>query len=457
MSIRSQTLMFIRFAILALLAVFSAGSYAGFKINSTSTFPVNASACFLTQVDACNAGCASRTSGNPPYTHTGLYNGQCQCRSSTNVLVAGPTTASCNEACPAGQVRNPQTGLCETPAAEPCDWPKTGTKPNCSCPPAGTNLGTPISYNPAGSGDTPVYCDKINVGGCFFESCSRNNKDVPIKDGKPCVAKPDGTTECYTDPVSSGDSVPDDCGNNCGNPATPVTEPKQTEPPTTSESTETNPTTGETKQTSSTTETKVNPDGSTTKTTTETTVSNSGGQTTTTTKTTTTNRGSNGTTTTTTRTDVTDGNGNTTTTYEGTSTDPGGEAAEGKGEGECDPTKANYMDCVGLTEEIGDGDAQEIIDGVKDGGDEGLNDWKESVDDLIDSKRTVDEPSALENLVNSFIPDNGSCSDLTMSFKGHTMRIDCSDFQPLKAWLGWLLAILTVLGIFYVALRPQTT
>lgn len=357
--------------------------------------------------------------------------------------------------CPAGTEYNSALGQCDPVASEPCEWPKTGEPGNCSCPPPGTTLDKPVSYNPnSNPGGTPRYCAPVNINGCGFESCDSRNVDAPIKDGKPCVVKPDGETTCYSNLTSNGQSY-DDCGDDCGNPGTPVDSPTPVEPPSTSEQTEVDPTTGATTEKASTTEKVVNPDGSTTETTVQTEIKTENGETTTTTTTTTKNQSSNGTTTTTTKTDVTDGQGNTTTTVSGTSTTQDGEGTEGDGSGTCDPTKANYLECVGMLDEVGDGDAQTMLDGIAQAGDTAITEQADAFSNALAEGNDVAEPSALRNLVDAVLPSSVSCSDLSMSFKGHTMNISCTKMAPLRQWLGWFFAVLTIITIYYIALRPQ--
>lgn len=289
------------------------------------------------------------------------------------------------------------------------------------------------------------------MGGCLFYSCGSKNIELPIgESGQPCVYYPDGTAQCYGKLESRGEAPPEctDC-----TPGSPITEPTEVGQPETSSQTETDPATGTTTNTEKSATTKVNPDGSITKIDTETSTKTENGQTTTTTKTTTTNRGTDGTVTTTTRTDVTDGNGNTTTTVTGTSTSK--EGTEGGPGGNCDPEAADYLTCTGLLGEIGDGEAQGLIDGIGTASQEAIDDHAQAFADSLEQSDTVAEPNALKALVSSVLPTPTSCTDLTMTFKGNTMRIACADLQPLRQWLAWLFGVLTIITIYYIALRPQ--
>lgn len=322
----------------------------------------------------------------------------------------------------------------------------------CKCPASGT-LSGPVVYSPhtRDAEGTPRYCNTVEMGGCLFYTCGSKNIDLPIGDsGKPCVYYPDGTAQCYGQLESAGEAPPEcpDCID-----GTPITEPTQVGEPQTSTQTETDPATGTTTNTEKSATTKVNPDGSTTKTDTETSTKTENGQTTTTTKTTTTNRGTDGTVTTTTRTDVTDGSGNTTTTVTGSSTSK--EGKEGDAAGNCDPEAADYLTCTKLLSEIADGEAQGLIDGVTQAGTDAIDQHGQAFADSLEQSDTVAEPNALKALVSSVLPTPTSCTDLTMSFKGNTLRIACADLQPLRQWLAWFFGVLTIITIYYIALRPQ--
>lgn len=59
-----------------------------------------------------------------------------------------------------------------------------------------------------------------------------------------------------------------------------------------------------------------------------------------------------------------------------------------------------------------------------------------------------EEIGFFESLYTSFIPTNSSCSDIDLSFSGHSLFIDCSVSVLIKEFLYYLCSILTVLTIF---------
>lgn len=342
------------------------------------------------------------------------------------------------------------------PEPEGCEYPKTGTYPNCSCPAPGTLSNIPIGYDglPKTADGATIIGAPISWGGCEWSGW--NSQPVDLGNGNSCIQQPDGQLTCWAYLRSAGNEIGQctDCVN-----GTPVEGPQQAGEPETGTQTTTDPQTGATTTTNTETTRQVNPDGSTTETQTTTTSQTDGSGTTTTVTTKTINRSTSGTTTTTTQTDVTGPDGITHTTVTGSFQSGTGpeDGSEGEGSGQCDPTAANYLQCVQMLEEIAEGRADQLIGSVDDAGTAALDQWETATQNLIGTGGGVDTPSAIENAVSAFIPSPVGCTDLSMSYKGHTMTLSCAKLEPLRQWLGWLFAVGAALTVFYIALRPQTT
>lgn len=334
---------------------------------------------------------------------------------------------------------NQSTQQCELPP-EPEQCPEKGTK---------TDKTYEITLPWDGNFCLPVY-----INGCPYDPCGRDTS-VPLdSSGNNCESfadSPDLLT-CYFKPEAIGPVEP--CtGDNCPESPPAVDEPKSVGTPETSTETKTDPSTGATTTTETERSTQVNPDGSSTETNTTTTVTTDSNGTTTTVRTDTTTRNPDGSTTTTTTEQVTGPDGVTKTTISGSTQQ--GERLDERGGSECDPESKDYLQCVGMLEEIGDSQSADLIAQIDQTGDDVIDNYQTGMDDLFSVMESPDEPSVLVDLVSNFIPSSSGCNDFGFTWNSHTFTVPCTRLEPLRQWFGWLLSVLSVISIFYIALRPQ--
>lgn len=136
-----------------------------------------------------------------------------------------------------------------------------------------------------------------------------------------------------------------------------------------------------------------------------------------------------------------------------------GGSASSVGAGDCDPTSDDYALCIGFTEEVGDNEAHEIIDGVtgeaQDLLDGVYDDLESDIDEFtgIDSQ-FADAPSALEQAVMGFLPSPASCTPFSFTFLGKTQQMPCEKFQDFRLIFGWFLTICAAVYIWQITTKP---
>ncbi len=133
---------------------------------------------------------------------------------------------------------------------------------------------------------------------------------------------------------------------------------------------------------------------------------------------------------------------------------------EGEGEGEsgpCDPKKADYSACIKQTEEVGDGEAQSKIDSASNNVSTTFDDTQGEIIAMINGETVVDEPNGVVNAIDNLIPNSvSSCTNLGFNFRGHVFTIDCDKFQPLREMLAWVFALGTAIFCFQIAFAPRS-
>ncbi|WP_335987384.1 hypothetical protein [Spongiibacter tropicus] len=115
----------------------------------------------------------------------------------------------------------------------------------------------------------------------------------------------------------------------------------------------------------------------------------------------------------------------------------------------------------GLTEEVGDGEAENITEGA-------LTEASDELDDILDDHIAgvesgaesggpmsgIVEGSGLDDLFSDLVPSAGSCSPMQFQFLSKiNMPIPCQRFEEFKAVFGWALYILTAYSIVMVAVN----
>lgn len=335
---------------------------------------------------------------------------------------------------------NQQTSQCELPP-EPDPCPEKGTT-------------TSKTYE-IKVGMSESYCRDVMIEGCPHSLCDKGAKPVALDEsGNNCEAVPDDPTmlNCFVRPVAL-EPVERCTGEDCPIGPEEVTESKPVGNPEISTELNTDPNTGDTKTTEKETTRQVNPDGSSTQTETTTEVKTDSTGTTTTVRTDTKTRNPDGTTTTTTVEEVTGPDNVTKTTISGSSQT--GDGLEKAFDSECDPESRDYLQCVGMLEEIGDSQSADLISEIDQAGDDVIGNYESGMNDLFSVMESPDEPSVLVDLVNNFIPSSSGCNDFGFTWNAYTFTVPCSRLAPLREWFGWMLSVLSVISIFYIALRPQ--
>lgn len=352
-------------------------------------------------------------------------------------------------ACPADQTWDQSTQSCSEP---PSNAP--------SCPEAGTKTVRPIYYQIQPDAAFPF---QFSVNGCVYTIPTNGHPDID-GEGNNCVVNADNSYSCFFNGVATGDSgspgegSPDGC-TDCPEAGTVPEDGQTVNGGETGNSSTTDPETGDTSNTTTTKETKVNPDGSSSTTTTETKTETKNGQTTTTETKTTVTRNQDGSTSTHTIVTQTNPDGSKVVTSEGNQTvgpnknTNSGEEQEGKGQ--CDPTKPNYLECVKMVEQVGDGKSEELTNGVSAELTGALSEAHDLQKAFIEQENPeIGDTNSIVESVRQFIPQAAACTDLTFSYKGYTMTLSCQKLEPLRQWLGYLFGCLTAIGVAHIAFRP---
>jgi len=428
--IRSQNYIFSFVALLALLLGYSSPSYSQ-NAYWYVTHAAQNTACgqHSSKESLCTCIATNWSTTYKTYDHvtmlTSNTSAQCYGKSTSGTVSNIATMYLQNTGqCDAGYTWNATTFQCDT------DCPAGQHKENGTCV-NDCELGFQKSVAITGANSAEVklkavgtYCD----GACTFQVGAA----VPTYDsGSNCTIMKDTSWRCYY--TGSG------TGASCSNSTAGIT-PASSSQPETIKTTTTNDGAGTT--TSSTTTSTVNPDGSVTETTTTTTTKD--GVSTTSTSSTTKSgtgtgnvSGSEGT---------GEGAGHTNGTGTGTGT--------GTGAGDCDPTAANYMQCVGLTEEIADTKAGELKTEGDTAMETQLSDYEQAVTDARDQQlqnTEQDGPESLTSYFQSVIPQPTGCSSMTLNFPGHQLTLPCERFDFLKELFGWMLGCMTIIYIFRLA------
>lgn len=135
-----------------------------------------------------------------------------------------------------------------------------------------------------------------------------------------------------------------------------------------------------------------------------------------------------------------------------------GGSASSAGAGDCDPTADDYALCIGFTEEVGDNEAQQIVDGVTGDAQELLDGIYGDIEDDIEAAgidgEFVDAPSDLENAVMAFLPSPAQCTPFSFQFLGQTKQLPCEKFQEFRLIFGWFLTLCAAAYIWQITIKP---
>lgn len=135
-----------------------------------------------------------------------------------------------------------------------------------------------------------------------------------------------------------------------------------------------------------------------------------------------------------------------------------GGSASSAGAGDCDPTSDDYALCIGFTEEVGDNEAQEIVDGVTSDAQELLDGIYGDIEDDIEAAgidgEFAEAPSDLENAVMAFLPSPAQCTPFSFQFLGQTKQLPCEKFQEFRLIFGWFLTLCAAAYIWQITIKP---
>lgn len=402
-----RTLTKLRFVILVLLA----GFFSHQSFSATFSWGIGTGgARFSSATEACGT-LAQQDNGRNRFDHLEMVGGnQADCYVhdyvNTDYVQLWARLTRTGDSCVSPAVYNSSTGGCDTPVN------------NCI-------VGESLPVSVAGASPQAI---KTTTGTQCTQGCAYQiGTPKPVyASGSNCSVKKDGSYVCYFNGTGTGTQCTTSSTPSISTPSGPV------EAPTTTTSNDGNGTTK-----TSTTETTVNSDG--TVTTTTTTITNNGGNSTTSITSTT-----------------TPGTGNA-TVGNGTTGNGEGEGEQGEGAGDCDPTAANYFECAGLKESIGDDKAQQLKDAQTTDITQKLDDLDEATQSALEGQKNdpADGPSGLAALVKGALPSPGACSTMTMTVKGHSIVLTCEKFDWFKTLFGWFLAVSTVIYIFRLATKTQ--
>lgn len=133
----------------------------------------------------------------------------------------------------------------------------------------------------------------------------------------------------------------------------------------------------------------------------------------------------------------------------------GEEPGEEPGNGECDPESSDYAACIGQVEEVGDDAKAGLLGDLGQAGTASLDEIESSMTGALGEDHGFEsQPGILTAFVQSILPSAGSCTGLTLSFRGASYTIQCSRFEGFRIWFGWALWLLTVFYCVNVAIRP---
>lgn len=451
MAIRTSKIFYFRFAILALLAGFSFDVFAGYAI-ANNGWVTPAGACYGSVSEACqnvippsNATVYvnGTTSGNSCVTY--------QLSNNTQVGAVLVSAASCT-ACPSGQLRI--DGQCtNTPTCtggrvfdtnlNECTWPT-------SCPPGQSlfnqttaqgkivssscfpNVPTPtqkcISYDDMQTAYCQNQSNTCTASGGTFGNVNGVNVCIPAGTGGPMPTCASGSSQFVTNP--DGSSTPTCVGtSNIGNTGvaggggTPLPQGVIGGAPTTQ----------------STTISDANIQNNTAE---IARISAGGFQ-----------AIVNAINTNTTKTSGGGGGGTQQVDMSGVISAINNLDSDVKGANNCDPRKSDYQKCLGNLQQATDetakmGDAQNT-------GDTTLDTAKQSALDSIANRTAPDDGTTnSQGLISQIFNTSFSCSDMDVSlpYSSH-FSITCSGTAKIREWMGFALAVITLLACYDLAFR----
>jgi hypothetical protein len=456
-------------ALLALLSVFSLRSFADFRPDYGSSADI----CFSSGSGACSVqtgpgGIYDIRSG---YADPTSHPTDCKWTSSNPSY---PTATywqrmgSCSVACPTGQIRNSVNGHCEVPTT--CNGGTVTSSNSCSCPGLSSNVGGTCTDSPCSSGK---YHPTLGAECTWITSCSSGSSLLttsssggvqtsascapnvaPDPKGQNCQTYEDMQTSTCKQQASNCTSTGGTFGNvNGQNVCIPAG--NTSNPPTCA---------------SGSTQFVTNADGSRTPTclgawptgSPTTTTTNAGDDATTAAR--------NGANNTKALADLTASglaavvsaiNDLNKTTAQGTgacnANNPNYPAClNQQGSGPCDPKAANYAQCIGQLSSAPDSDGSTLKSKVKGDGTGILNGAGTALTDAINNRPNPDDSvDSFKSTILGYLPKPSGCSDIRVQYKSMDWSITCDSTQRMRDWGAYVLAILTLISCYYIALGKE--
>lgn len=129
------------------------------------------------------------------------------------------------------------------------------------------------------------------------------------------------------------------------------------------------------------------------------------------------------------------------------------------GTGECDPQSKDYAKCIGQINDVDDGLSDQIVGDATGEAEDRLNDSYDSLIEDVEEFSGIDSefsgaPNQLMSALQGFLPAPVGCSNVPLTFMGHTASLDCNLFNDFKLAFGWFLSILTAAYIWSLATKP---
>lgn len=128
---------------------------------------------------------------------------------------------------------------------------------------------------------------------------------------------------------------------------------------------------------------------------------------------------------------------------------------DGNSAGDCDPQDKDYAQCIGQLESIDTNYSQNLITNANSKAHTGLDQWERNfTNSLGDGDSGISGPGGIAGDITGGILDPGSCVDYSADFYGSALTISCAKTQIIRDILAWVIAIYTLLHVFFVATRP---
>ena len=126
-----------------------------------------------------------------------------------------------------------------------------------------------------------------------------------------------------------------------------------------------------------------------------------------------------------------------------------------EGAGECDPTSADYAECIGQVENLETDPAGQLKSDADATATGLLDQFETDYTSFINGDASLgSDPGFLQSAIETILPGSSSCSVTSVNFGVYTLTIDCAHINEFKSIFGWFLYLTTAIYIFYIAISP---